>query len=136
MHWFNLFFGKTLIFLQEFILNCFKMRIVEKKNVFLTFWLLLQHKIKHLGMHSEYENIFFGKFLRNKSMFLLFLNCVAILLLKYTIQQFFLSRESKYTQRMCTFWPNTVGTWWTARIAIARKICSTRFYYCSTPFEQ
>ena len=28
------------------------------------------------------------------------------------------------------------GTWWTARIAIARKICSTRFYYCSTPFEQ
>ncbi len=30
----------------------------------------------------------------------------------------------------------TSGTWWTARIAIARKICSTRFYYCSTPFEQ
>ena len=29
-----------------------------------------------------------------------------------------------------------IGTWWTARIAIARKICSTRFYYCSTPFEQ
>ncbi len=29
-----------------------------------------------------------------------------------------------------------MGTWWTARIAIARKICSTRFYYCSTPFEQ
>ncbi len=24
----------------------------------------------------------------------------------------------------------------TARIAIARKICSTRFYYCSTAFEQ
>ncbi len=31
---------------------------------------------------------------------------------------------------------NSYGTWWTARIAIARKICSTRFYYCSTPFEQ
>ncbi len=31
-------------------------------------------------------------------------------------------------------WNN--GTWWTARIAIARKICSTQFYYCSTPFEQ
>jgi hypothetical protein len=30
----------------------------------------------------------------------------------------------------------SLGTWWTARIAIARKICSTRFYYCSTPFEQ
>ncbi len=28
------------------------------------------------------------------------------------------------------------GTWSSARIAIARKICSTRFYYCSTPFEQ
>ena len=29
-----------------------------------------------------------------------------------------------------------IGTWSSARIAIARKICSTRFYYCSTPFEQ
>ncbi len=29
-----------------------------------------------------------------------------------------------------------IGTWSSARIAIARKICSTRFYYCSTAFEQ
>ena len=28
------------------------------------------------------------------------------------------------------------GSWSSARIAIAQKICSTRFYYCSTPFEQ
>ena len=32
--------------------------------------------------------------------------------------------------------PTLMGSWSSARIAIARKICSTQFYYCSTPFEQ
>ncbi len=28
------------------------------------------------------------------------------------------------------------GSWSSARNSFARKICSTRFYFCSTPFEQ